>query len=66
MLRYSWSARCSCRYHDCPRSLPLTASVRRQVKWVIQMATKEVQKFEGEWTSGKMNLEGEDLQVLEP
>jgi hypothetical protein len=30
------------------------------------MATKEVQKFEGEWTSGKMNLEGEDLQVLEP
>ena len=30
------------------------------------MATKEVQRFEGEWISGKMHLEGEDLQVLEP
>jgi hypothetical protein len=35
----------------------------RQVKWVIQMSTKEVQKFEGEWVSGKMHLQGEDLQV---
>lgn len=27
------------------------------------MSTEDVQKFEGEWTSGKMHLQGRDLQV---
>ena len=34
-----------------------------EVKWVIQMATPEVQEFQGEWTSGKRQLTGEALKT---
>ena len=34
-----------------------------QIKWVIQMATPERQKFEGEWVSGRMRLQKHLLQV---
>ena len=34
-----------------------------EVKWVIQMATPEVQEFQGDWTSGKRQLTGEALRT---
>ena len=34
-----------------------------EVKWVIQMATPEVQEFQGEWTSGKRQLTGKGLET---
>lgn len=34
-----------------------------EMKWIIQMATPEKQEFTGEWTSGKMQLEGDALEV---